>query len=67
MASVNNRNKHVFKESERLQVEMEREEQLTRAASLAQKELEEAQNRMEEDLESLKGQRDRMSQVAGRK
>ncbi|KAH3755844.1 hypothetical protein DPMN_190543 [Dreissena polymorpha] len=67
MASVNDRNKHVVKESEWLQLEMEREEQMARAASLAQKELEEEKKRMEEDLESLKGQRDRMFQVAGRK
>ncbi|KAH3755838.1 hypothetical protein DPMN_190537 [Dreissena polymorpha] len=64
MASVNDINKHVVKESERLQLEMEREEQMARAASLAQKE---EKKRMEEDLESLKGQRDLMVQVAGRK
>ncbi|KAH3755792.1 hypothetical protein DPMN_190491 [Dreissena polymorpha] len=67
MASVNDRNKHVVKESERLKLEMERQEQMARAASLAQKELEEEKKRMEEDLETLKGQRDRMFQVAGRK
>ncbi|XP_052236492.1 uncharacterized protein LOC127848212 [Dreissena polymorpha] len=64
MASVNDRNKHVVKESERLKLEMERQEQMARAASLAQKELEEEKKRMEEDLETLKGQRDRMFQVA---
>ncbi|XP_052236506.1 uncharacterized protein LOC127848220 isoform X2 [Dreissena polymorpha] len=64
MASVNDINKHVVKESERLKLEMEREEQMARAASLAQKEFEEEKKRMEEDLESLKGQRDLMIQVA---
>ncbi|KAH3755779.1 hypothetical protein DPMN_190478 [Dreissena polymorpha] len=54
MISVNDRNKHVVKESERIQLEIEREEQMARAASLAQKELEKEKKRMEEDLEFLK-------------
>ena len=41
MAFVNDKNKHVIKESERLKVQMEREKQMAKAAALAQKELEE--------------------------
>ncbi|XP_052236501.1 uncharacterized protein LOC127848219 [Dreissena polymorpha] len=60
MAFVNDKNKHVIKESERLKVQMEREKQMAKAAALAQKELEEEKKRMQDDLALLKGQRDQM-------
>ncbi|XP_053406926.1 uncharacterized protein LOC123546645 isoform X1 [Mercenaria mercenaria] len=65
MASVTSRNKEVVSEKERIRVEMEREKQLAKAAKLAQEELDEEKQKMEEELTVLKSNRDKWMEQAG--
>ncbi|XP_053407959.1 uncharacterized protein LOC128559662 [Mercenaria mercenaria] len=65
MASVTSRNKKVVSEKERIRVEMEREKQLAKAAKLAQEELDEEKQKMEEELTVLKSNRDKWMEQAG--
>lgn len=65
LASVNARNKHVVDEGQRLKVEMERQKQMAKAAKLAEEQLEQERQNMDEELETLKMNRDRWMDAAG--
>ncbi|XP_060551086.1 uncharacterized protein LOC132712689 [Ruditapes philippinarum] len=58
MASVSKRNKYVVDQQKKLGFQMEREQQLARAAELAQEELNEEKKRMEEELKLLQSKRE---------
>ncbi|XP_045189028.2 uncharacterized protein LOC123546644 [Mercenaria mercenaria] len=58
MANVSKRNKFVIDEQKRLNLEMEREKQLARAAELAREELNEEKQRMEAELKLLQSKRE---------
>lgn len=65
MASVTSRNKYVVSEQERIDIEMEREKQLARAAKLAQEELDVEKHKMDDQLKQLEANRDTWMKEAG--
>lgn len=65
LAKVNERNKFVVDEGKRLQVEMERQQQMAKAAKSAEEQLAREKREMEEELETLKRNRDRWMDSAG--
>lgn len=65
MASVTSRNKYVVSEQERIDIEMEREKQLARAAKIAQEELDVEKHKMDDQLKQLEANRDTWMKEAG--
>jgi hypothetical protein len=66
MASVSKRNKYVVDQQKKLGFQMEREQQLARAAELAQEELNEEKKRMEEELKLLQSKREQCWENTGK-
>lgn len=65
LASVHARNKHVVDEGHRIKTEMEREKELTKAAKREEEQLEQERKQMNEELKTLKQNRDRWMDAAG--
>jgi pantothenate synthetase len=66
MASLSKRNKYVVDQQKKLGFQMEREQQLARAAELAQEELNEEKKRMEEELKLLQSKQEQCWENTGK-
>ncbi|XP_052771064.1 uncharacterized protein LOC128210751 [Mya arenaria] len=64
LASVNDRNKDIVDKKKKIEIEKLREEEMAKAAQLAQKELDQERKRIDDELKTLKSYRDRMYESA---